>query len=84
MAQENIDASIAEIIDGVPEDPRIEKLRALLKTIRINRYAIPIVRELEKGDRNMAAQIAVEAKRAGIDVEELKQAVRTQKSWKGK
>lgn len=86
MPSETIDRSILEIIDatddGSEADPRIKRLKGLLKTIRINRYAIPIALALEGGDRGKAAQIAVEAKKNGIDVDELKAAVRAQKSWK--
>jgi hypothetical protein len=85
MPPDNIENSIEEIIDGSKDDPEVKRcekiklLEGLLQTVRINRRAIEIIKALDAGDRNMAAQIAVTATREGIDSNTLKAACRAQR-----
>jgi len=56
MSPQDIESSLNEIIDNAGEDPTIEMLKGLLKTIEKNRCAIEAERVLmglmgEKGDK---------------------------------
>jgi len=87
MPSDNIENSfdVDVIMDDMKDDPEVKRLKTikmlkeLLETVRINRRAIEIIRALDAGNRNKAAEIAVEAKKAGIDPDDLKAACRAQR-----
>ncbi len=79
MTSDTIELSIEEIIDGPRQSPEVAMLQGLLKTVRVNRRAIEIIQALDAGDKKKAAEIALEAKKAGIDPNDLKAACRIQR-----
>jgi len=94
MSPQDIESSINEIIDGAKEDPTIEYLRKLLITVETNRrimeiermwgkpiteQAQKILKALDEGDKCKAADIAIMAKMAGFDPNNLKAVCRALK-----
>lgn len=71
MATENPEKAFYEVEDNSAGDPKVEYLKGLLKNVQVNRRAMGIIRAMKGGDKKAAAQIAAEAKGAGIGIDEL-------------
>jgi len=79
MPSRTNESSIDDVIEGSDEDRKIERLRALLRIVTRNRYAIEILDALERGDKLKASSLASESGRAGVGIDELKAACRAMK-----